>query len=44
VLMGNYGYNEQQALDQTEKICKKAGELEAFNELTRHMTENIRED
>jgi len=44
VLMSNYGYSEQEALNQTEKICKKAGELEAFNELTREMTKNIRED
>ena len=44
VLMKNFGYSEEEALNQTEKICKKAGELECYNEITRHMTRNIRGD
>jgi len=44
VLMKSFGYDEEEALSQTEKICKKAGELETYNKLTRDMTKNIRED
>jgi len=44
VLVSNYGYSEEEALSQTEKICQKAGEGECYNKLTRYMTRNIRED
>lgn len=44
VLMKNFGYSEQEALSQTEKICQQAGELETFSKLIADMTRNIRED
>jgi len=44
IFMDRFGYSEKEALAKAREICKKAGEPDAFVELTDAVTTNIRED
>lgn len=44
IFMDRFGYSEEEALEKTKQICKKAGEPEAFVTLVDEVTVNIRED
>jgi hypothetical protein len=44
IFMKRFGYSEGEALQKARQVCQKAGEPEAFVELTDEVTTSIRED